>query len=151
MKKTLLALMILPLFFACSKEDQREVDEDLIREYIADNSLDGREGEDGLFYVIEKEGNGARPELSSEVTVHYEGYLLDGDVFDSSYERGMPATFPLTGVIRGWQLGIPLFKEGGKGKLLIPSHLGYGSNPPPGSGIPRDAVLVFDIELLDVN
>lgn len=151
MKKTLLALMILPLFFACSKEDQREVDEDLIREYIADNSLDGREGEDGLFYVIGKEGNGARPELSSEVTVHYEGYLLDGDVFDSSYERGTPATFPLTGVIKGWQLGIPLFKEGGKGTLLIPSHLGYGSNPPPGSGIPRDAVLVFDIELLDVN
>jgi FKBP-type peptidyl-prolyl cis-trans isomerase FkpA len=143
--------MTLSLFISCSKEDQREVDEDLIREYIADNSLDAQEGEDGLFYVIETEGTGARPDLSSDVTVHYEGSLLNGSVFDSSYERGMPATFPLSGVIEGWQLGIPLFKEGGKGKLIIPSHLAYGATPPPGSGIPDDAVLVFDIELLDVN
>ncbi len=152
MKKVLMfsSLFVL-LMSSCSKEDQLVVDENLITEYIADNNLTAQQGEEGLYYVIESEGSGTQPTLSSTVTVHYEGFLLSGDKFDSSYDRGAPSTFPLTGVIKGWQLGIPLFKEGGKGTLIIPSHLAYGSNPPPFSGIPANAVLVFNIELLDVN
>ena len=151
-------LLILPLLLgvisSCSKnddEDQRAVDEALILEYIADNGLDAVEGPEGLYAVIENEGAGARPDIGNTVEVHYEGFLLDGTKFDSSYDRGTPATFPLSGVIRGWQLGIPLFREGGKGTLLIPSHLAYGSRPPFGSGIPPNAVLVFTVELLKVE
>jgi FKBP-type peptidyl-prolyl cis-trans isomerase FkpA len=76
--------------------------------------------------------------------VDYTGYFMDGKVFDESV-----STFSLRGVIAGWREGIPLFGKGGKGKLLIPSRLGYGSNPPP--GIPKDAVLLFDIHLIDIK
>lgn len=151
-----LTLIIFPLLFllACSNDDpeqQRMEDEQRILDYIAENNLDAQEGPEGLYYVIDQPGNGAQPEPSSTVVVHYEGFLLNGTKFDSSYDRGQPATFPLTGVIRGWQLGIPLFREGGRGTLLIPSHLAYGSNPPAGSGIPANAVLRFEVELLEVQ
>lgn len=139
------------VFGACKKEDQKEIDQGIIEKYITDHNLNALEGEDGLYYVLENEGSGARPTAFSTVTVHYRGQLTDGFVFDSSYDRGQPATFSLSEVIEGWQIGIPKFREGGKGKLLIPSHLAYGSRPPFGSGIPADAVLIFDVELLDVK
>ena len=100
--------------------------------------------------MVEIEGPGPFPELSSAVTVHYEGSLTDGTVFDSSYDTGTPVTFPLSGVISGWQIGIPKFREGSSGLLVIPSSLAYGPNPPAGSGIPPNAVLVFRIEVLEV-
>ncbi len=131
-------------------EDQRVKDDALIQEYIAENSLNAIEGPEGLYVVIDNTGTGTSPNINSTVEVHYEGSLLNGTIFDSSYERGTPATFPLAGVIRGWQLGIPYFAEGGKGTLLVPSHLAYGGNPPFGSGIPANAVLVFNVEVLDV-
>jgi FKBP-type peptidyl-prolyl cis-trans isomerase FkpA len=98
-----------------------------------------------LHYIIEKEGTGEFPKLTDTVSVLYQGYFVNGDVFDQSSNK--PATFPLTGVIAGWQEGIRLFKKGGKGRLIIPSYLGYGSNSQ--NGIPRNSVLVFNIELTD--
>ena len=90
---------------------------------------------------------GVFPDLSSVVTVAYTGKLTDGIIFDQSSSVGI--SFPLTNVIQGWQEGIPLFSEGGTGKLLIPSALGYGSNAI--GSIPANSVLIFDIELLDVD
>ena len=144
-------LLLLPLLFSsCKKEDQFQIDQDLIQQYIADNSLDALSTDEGLYYVIVGEGTGPNPTINDEVTVHYEGSLLDGTVFDSSI-GGQPITFPLLNVIRGWQIGIPLVKEGGTIILLVPSNLAYGSNPPFGSGIPEDAVLRFDVDLIEVG
>ena len=92
-------------------------------------------------------GTGAQPTASSNVTVAYKGYFTDGNVFDESKAEGI--SFGLNQVIKGWTEGIPFFKEGGNGVLLIPSHLGYGSN---GSGpIPGGSVLVFNVKLIKVN
>lgn len=140
-------LFVLGCLALISCTNQEEVDEELILEYITENGLDANVTEEGLYYVINEEGTGDRPNIASTVTVDYEGFTLDGIVFDSSYDRGVPATFPLASVIIGWQIGIPLFREGGSGTLLIPSHMAYGSNPPPGSGIGDNEVLVFNVEL----
>ncbi|MCL4132880.1 UNVERIFIED_CONTAM: hypothetical protein GTU68_053231 [Idotea baltica] len=118
-----------------------------IEKFINDNSLDALSTPTGLHYVIEQEGNGEHPTIDDVVTVHYHGYLTNGDVFDSSVERNQPISFGLRQVIQGWQEGIPLFSKGGKGKLLIPSHLGYGSQSQ--GGIPANSVLIFDVELID--
>ncbi len=139
---------------ACQKdEDYTEIDDQLIKDYIAANNLTAQSTEEGIYYIIESEGTGDRPESNSSVTVHYEGFLLDGDnlgtKFDSSYDRGMPSTFSLNGVIAGWQIGIPLFKEGGRGTLLIPSRYAYGSSSQ--GGIPSNSVLLFNVELIDVQ
>ena len=102
-----------------------------------------------LYYIIDEPGSRIRPTESSTVSVIYKGYLTDEDttVFDSS--NGLPRTFPLSGVIQGWKEGIPIFKEGGKGTLFIPCNLGYGERQ---SGqIPPSSVLIFDIELVDVQ
>eukprot|EP01012_Entosiphon_sulcatum_P064139 TRINITY_DN92916_c0_g1_i1.p1 TRINITY_DN92916_c0_g1~~TRINITY_DN92916_c0_g1_i1.p1 ORF type:complete len:367 (+),score=57.80 TRINITY_DN92916_c0_g1_i1:405-1505(+) len=104
----------------------------------------------GLRYIVQKEGTGAAPKATDQVTVHYTGYLLDGTKFDSSVDRGQPATFPLNQVIPGWTEGLQLMKEGGKTKLIIPSELGYGANG-AGGVIPPNAWLVFDVELIKVN
>lgn len=138
------------LFFTGCRKDQMEIDRVKIEEYLTENGLVAEKTDEGLYYIIENEGTGARPDLSSTVTVHYQGQTLDGDIFDSSYDRGQKSTFPLYAVIEGWQIGIPLFREGGKGKLIIPSHLGYGANPPPGA-IGKNEVLIFDIELFVVE
>ena len=104
----------------------------------------------GLRYVVEKEGTGKMPVATDQVTVHYSGYLLNGKKFDSSVDRGQPATFGLNQVIRGWTEGLQLMKEGGKTKFIIPSELGYGANG-AGGVIPPNAWLIFDVELIKVN
>ncbi len=102
----------------------------------------------GLRYIVEKEGEGANPNINSKVTVNYTGtLLLDGKKFDSSYDRGQPATFGLNQVIKGWTEGIQLMKKGGKCKFIIPSELAYGDQGFPGV-IPPKAWLVFDVELI---
>lgn len=103
----------------------------------------------GLQYEVITEGKGANPKAESTVTVNYKGTLIDGTVFDSSYERGQPATFPLNQVIRGWTEGIPLMKEGAKYKFYIPSELGYG--PSAQGKIKANSVLIFEVELLEVK
>ena len=103
----------------------------------------------GLQYMVEKEGTGASPAATDEVTVHYTGRLLDGTVFDSSVSRGEPATFPLNRVIPGWTEGLQLMKEGGKTVFFIPSELAYGAQGVP-NAIPPHSTLIFEVELIKV-
>lgn len=128
---------------SCSKEDQIDIDQQLIEDFILEHNLDADSTSSGLYYVIYEPGSADRPTVSQQVTVSYVGFLLDGTVFDS----GSNITFPLNQVISGWQEGIPLFGKGGRGLLIIPSHLAYGDRPV--SGIPPNSVLVFEIELVD--
>jgi FKBP-type peptidyl-prolyl cis-trans isomerase len=95
-------------------------------------------------------GSDTMPTATQTVTVHYHGYLLDGTVFDSSIDRGAPATFSLTSVIPGWTEGIPYFGIGGTGKLLVPSQLAYSSQGTNTGSIPPYTPIAFDIELLDI-
>lgn len=113
--------------------------------YINANGITAIKHSSGLYYQIIDPGTGATPALSSNVTVKYTGKLTDNSVFDSSPS----VAFPLSNLIVGWQIGIPLIKKGGKIKLIIPPYLGYGceANGP----LPQNAVLFFDIELLDVK
>lgn len=107
------------------------------------------ETESGLQYIIDVEGDGLSPEGADTVEVNYEGRLLDGTVFDSSYERGESVSFPLNRVIEGWSEGMTYIKEGGKIRLFVPSDLGYGMR---GAGpIPGNSVLIFDVELIRVG
>jgi FKBP-type peptidyl-prolyl cis-trans isomerase len=104
----------------------------------------------GLQYQILEPGSGPSPESGDTVVVHYTGTLIDGTKFDSSRDRGQPATFPVDGVIPGFSEGLKLLKKGGKAKLWIPADIGYG---PQGAGaaIPPNATLIFDIEMVDVQ
>ena len=104
----------------------------------------------GLQYKVLKEGNGKSPKATDKVVCHYEGMLIDGTMFDSSVQRGEPATFPLNGVIAGWTEGLQLMKEGAKYRFFIPYQLGYGERG-AGASIPPFAALVFDVELIEVK
>jgi FKBP-type peptidyl-prolyl cis-trans isomerase len=119
-------------------------------EYLAENGV--KNGvittESGLQYEVITEGTGARPAAEDTVEVHYEGTLLDGTVFDSSYDRGESVTFPLNQVIRGWTEGIPLMTTGSTYRFVIPAALAYGEQ---GSGsIPPNSTLIFTVELLSI-
>ena len=120
--------------------------------YLAENAK--KEGvvttDSGLQYKSLVAGNGAKPTRSDQVKVHYKGTLIDGTVFDSSYDRGEPIVFPVTGVIAGWIEGLQLMQVGSKFELVIPSNLAYGAN---GSGpvIGADATLIFEVELLGIE
>lgn len=104
----------------------------------------------GLQYEILEEGDGATPTENDKVIAHYKGTLLDGTVFDSSYERGEPATFPVNGVIQGWQEALKMMKEGSKWRIVVPANLAYG---PRGAGplIGPNETLIFDIELIAIT
>ncbi len=104
----------------------------------------------GLQYMVLKEGTGAKPAAEDTVTVHYTGKLLDGTVFDSSVERGEPATFSLNSVIPGWTEGLQLMSEGSQYRLFIPSELAYGSKG-AGDKILPNSTLIFDVELIKVT
>jgi FKBP-type peptidyl-prolyl cis-trans isomerase FkpA len=129
---------------------QEKVFRDRVTQFIGPGKekLDALKTDDGVYYVIEEAGSEEKPNITSNVTVHYTGKLLDGTKFDSSVDRGTPATFSLQGVVPGWTFGIPKFGKGGKGTLLIPSYLAYGER---GSGeqIPPNSCLVFDVEVID--
>ena len=102
----------------------------------------------GLQFEVLTQGEGAKPSREDSVRTHYHGTLIDGTVFDSSYERGQPAEFPVGGVIAGWTEALQLMNAGSKWRLYVPSELAYGAQ---GVGsIPPHSVLVFDVELLDV-
>jgi len=104
----------------------------------------------GLQYLVLNPGDGAKPGPTTMVTVHYEGSLVNGKVFDSSYKRDRPATFGVHQVIRGWTEALQLMPVGSKWRLFIPAELGYGARGAGGS-IPPNATLVFDVELLSIS
>ena len=106
--------------------------------------------ESGLFYNITKEGTGSSPLKGSKVSVHYKGSLIDGSVFDSSYQRNEPIEFSvgIGQVIQGWDEGIMLLKKGASARFVIPSDLGYGAQG-AGANIPPNSTLIFDVELID--
>ena len=120
--------------------------------YLAENGK--KEGvittASGLQYQVLREGNGQSPKATDTVECHYEGTLIDGTKFDSSYDRGQTATFPLNQVIAGWTEGLQLMKEGGKYRFFIPYELGYGERG-AGASIPPFSTLVFDVELVSVK
>ena len=106
----------------------------------------------GLKYQVMKQGAGTvSPKATDTVKVHYHGTLLDGTVFDSSVQRGEPISFPLSQVIPGWTEGLQLMKVGDKFKFEIPPNLAYGESSPPGSKIPPNSTLVFEVELLGIQ
>lgn len=105
--------------------------------------------ESGLQYKVLKEGSGATPKSSDTVTVNYRGTLMDGTEFDSSYKRGQPATFPVSGVIKGWTEALQVMKVGSKLQLFIPANLAYGEQGRP--GIPPNSLLIFEVELMNFN
>lgn len=152
MKYTVLALISF-LFVSClSDNDKVPTDftaqnEKEITDYIAAKNLTATATGTGLYYVVTEQGTGVQPTATSNVTVAYKGYYTNGNVFDQSKPEGI--TFGLQQVIKGWTEGIPFFKEGGSGMLLIPAHLGYGSFDY--SGIPGGSVLIFDIKVIKVN
>ena len=119
--------------------------------YLAENAK--KEGvvtlPSGLQYKVLTEGNGKKPKATDKVKCHYEGMLIDGTLFDSSIQRGEPATFPLNGVIAGWTEGLQLMAEGSKYRLFIPYNLGYGQRGARAS-LPPYAALVFHAELMEV-
>jgi FKBP-type peptidyl-prolyl cis-trans isomerase FklB len=121
-------------------------------DYLAENAK--KEGvittSTGLQYSILEEGKGELPTPVDTVSVHYHGTLIDGTVFDSSITRGMPATFGVTQVIKGWTEALQLMKVGSKYRLYIPQDLAYGANPHPGGAIKPFMALIFDVELLEI-
>ena len=120
MKKLFFLILPLSLFItnSCTK-NYNQIDEEIILQYISDNNLNAEATGSGLYYVVNANGNGNFPNITSTVRVEYKGTLTDGTIFDESSPAGV--TFPLTNVIQGWQEGIPLFSEGGSGILIIPS------------------------------
>lgn len=147
--KRIIILLILVSLFSCNnkKKKQAKLDDEIISNYISDNQLVANKTESGLYYVINTAGTGDNPTGASTVRVAYKGYFTNNNVFDDSDTSGI--SFSLTSVIKGWQEGIPYFKPGGKGILLIPSELGYGKTARP--GIPANSVLIFDIDLKEVE
>ena len=120
--------------------------------FLAENAK--KEGvvttESGLQYEVINEGEGSMPALTDTVKVHYHGTLIDGNVFDSSVQRGEPAQFGLNQVIKGWTEALQLMKVGAKHRLYVPQDLAYGANPHPGGPIQPYMTLVFDVELLEI-
>ena len=105
----------------------------------------------GFYYEILRKGEGDSPTMSDTVRLHYHGTLIDGTVFDSSVDRGQPASFPMNGVIKGFSGGLTKTEVGGKIRIYIPSELGYEDNPRPGGKIKPGDTLIFECELLGVN
>ena len=134
-----------------AKKEKQEKEKMKSQNFLEENKKreEVKTTESGLQYEVLQEGKGSSPTLSDQVEVHYKGTLIDGTEFDSSYKKNQSIKFPLNGVIKGWQEGLQLMKEGAKYKLYIPSDLGYGNQ---GAGsIPPNATLIFEVELIKVN
>ncbi len=148
----LLASCTLVTFSSCGgDEDPGPANEELLQQFFSENNISPQKTASGLYYVIDIPGNDTMPTRSSTVVVHYEGFFLNGEIFDSSIERGAPAEFSLRAVIPGWTEGIPLFGKGGKGSLYVPSQLGYGTAGSSSGIIPPDTPIAFNIELIDIK
>jgi len=149
-KLTILSTIIAIIFFtSCKSKEEKEIDK--LEDYIEENNITVQPTESGLYYIETKAGTGELAKSGDEVSVHYNGTYIDGEKFDSSYDRGEPYTFILGrgNVILGWDEGIALMKKGGKAKLIIPSSLAYGARGK--STIPGYSTLLFDVELVDIK
>ena len=135
---------------AAAQPQEKEV-QDYLAKLEKDTGKKPEKTASGIYSVVVKPGSGDSPKSTDVVEVHYTGTLLDGKKFDSSRDRGQPTKFPLNRVIKGWTEGVGLMKPGEQRILVIPPQLAYGAAPPPGSGIPANSWLVFDVELLSVN
>lgn len=158
MKKLLVVFASTLVLFSCGETEQEATVEtveevapeptkdEVMQDYLAEKGWVGKKHESGMYIVVDAPGEGEeRPTLDDEVTIFYKGYLLDGFQFDGT--QADPATFPLSQLIQGWQIGIPEFGKGGKGKLIIPSDLAYGDRT--NGDIPGGSTLMFEIELID--
>jgi FKBP-type peptidyl-prolyl cis-trans isomerase FkpA len=146
MKYFSILLLFMVFAISCEKEQtQTEKDNDIIINYLAEHNLEAISHTSGLYFQITEEGTGGHPSAYSSVEVKYKGYLTNGDVFDET-TGSKTVTFKLSGLITGWQIGIPLLKSGGKGTFYIPSSLGYGERKV--GSIPPNSVLIFEIELI---
>lgn len=154
MKHLLSALVALTLFISCSDTeepkppvDYRAQNEKEITDYIAKNDLNAQKSDSGLYYVINEQGDGVQPTATSNVTVSYKAYFINGTVLEETPAEGI--TLNLNRTILGWTEGIPHFNVGSSGTLLIPAHLAYGSYNY--GSIPAGSVIIFDIKLISVN
>lgn len=149
-------LVMSSILAGCNKSDdntlndkaQFEKDKSLIHEYLQKYAINADSTSDGLFYIIDDSTtsvNSKQATIDSKVTVNYVGYFLDNKVFDS----GNNIQFPLSQVIKGWQIGIPVLQEGQSARFFIPSKYGYGAQG--NSTVPSNSVLIFDVELLKVE
>lgn len=152
--KLLLIVFVTGTLLSCGGEDfiseaeQLEKDIAIIDKFLADNGIDALQDPSGLRYVILQEGTGKKPTLNNTIEATFQGRLLEtGVVFDQATD---PATFPMPSVIRGWQIGFQLFKEGTAAVLYIPSGLGFGKTGSRGT-IPPNANLIFEVELISVK
>jgi FKBP-type peptidyl-prolyl cis-trans isomerase FklB len=138
-------------FFEKKEQSKHQVNIDAGEKFLADNlKKEGIETtESGLQYKVIKEGTGEQPDATDQVTVHYEGTLIDGTTFDSSYERGEPATFGLNQVIPGWTEALQLMKEGAVWEIYLPHDLAYG--PRQAGQIPPYSTLIFKVELVSIG
>ncbi len=147
----LLSFSILTLFFVSSCKSDAEKELDDLKAYIEEHNITTEPTASGLYYIETREGTGVQAQAGNTVVVDYRGTFLDGEQFDSSYDRGEPFEFTLGAgqVIKGWDEGIAYMKEGGKATLIMPSSLAYGAY---GAGsIPPYTSLIFEVELLDVK
>jgi FKBP-type peptidyl-prolyl cis-trans isomerase FkpA len=142
----LLLIVSLALISCSQKGIQADLDDQAIKNYLTAHNLTAVKDVSGLYYIMTTEGTGTSPTVNSTVEVKYKGSLINGSVFDQT-AADKTFTYPLNGLIVGWQIGIPMMKKGGKATFLIPSALGYGSRS--AGPIPPNSVLVFDIELID--
>lgn len=149
MKALISVLGMVMILSGCIKKDnQAEIDDQIIQAYLTAHNLVATKDPSGIYYITTVTGTGASPTLASTVVVKYKGSLINGTVFDQT-DPGQTASYALAGLIRGWQIGLPFMKKGGESTFFIPSSLGYGNTaigPIPGS-----SVLIFDIELVDVK
>ncbi|MDX5418621.1 MAG: FKBP-type peptidyl-prolyl cis-trans isomerase [Hymenobacteraceae bacterium] len=146
------AMMALQQEMAQKQNAAASVNQKAGEEFLAENK--NKEGvktlPSGLQYMVLEEGTGKSPSRTDQVTTHYHGTLIDGTVFDSSYARNQPATFPVNGVIAGWTEALQLMKEGSKWRLFVPANLAYGAQG-AGDVIGPNSTLIFDVELISVN
>lgn len=136
-----------------AQEEKQQAAQQAAQGYLAENASKGgiNVTASGLQYEVLTSGSGKSPTATGEVVVHYRGQLVDGKEFDSSYKRNKPAEFRLNQVIPGWTEGLQLMNKGAKYRFYVPPELGYGAGGVASAGIPPNAVLIFDVELLEIK
>lgn len=153
LQKFIAFALLIVIISSCKKDevvDYGPIDKKIIQDYLKEKGITNADSTaSGLYYIIQKPGDRIHPTITSTVTVNYEGYLIDGTLFDASNLHGGASTFALNEVVVGWQEGLQLIGIGGKITLLCPSALGYGGNAQ--GKIPSNSVILFNIELIGIK